>query len=66
MKNIINSSGVISGTFDGEYFYDVNGKMKYRVDNDEVYTLDIPCRLIGHFHGNKFIELNGKIAFTAI
>ncbi|MCP4989225.1 MAG: hypothetical protein GY928_25155 [Colwellia sp.] len=64
MSNIVNSSGVTWGSFDGEYLRNLEGKAIYRVDGDEVYTTDIPCKFIGNFNGSQFIELNGSIAFT--
>jgi len=64
MVNVIDPKGTSCGNFDGEYLYNLEGKTIYRVDGDEVYTTDIPCKYIGSFDGSKFLEANGKLAFT--
>jgi len=37
-KQVYDAKGNHTGTFDGEYVYDLSGKILYRVDNDEVYN----------------------------
>jgi hypothetical protein len=61
---IYDKSGVFKGTFDGEYLYDLEGKMFLRVDGDEVYTMDIPCKYVGVFEQNIITQLDGTLAYT--
>lgn len=61
---IYDKSGVLKGTFDGEYLYDLEDKMFLRVDGDEVYTMDIPCKYIGVFEQNIITQLDGTLAYT--
>ena len=56
------------GYFDGEFFYPL-GSVNFRVDGDEVYSLDKPAKFIGNavkeddiyllkdVHGNTLYEL---------
>lgn len=62
-KQAFDSKGSHIGTFDGEYLYDLNGKMSLRVDDDEVYTTNIPCSYVGAFEENEAISLDGKVLF---
>jgi hypothetical protein len=61
---IYDKSGVLKGTFDGGYLYDLEGKMFLRVDGDEVYTMDIPCKYVGVFEQNIITQLDGTLAYT--
>jgi hypothetical protein len=61
---IYDKSGVLKGTFDGEYLYDLEDKMFLRVDGDEVYTMNIPCKYIGVFEQNIITQLDGTLAYT--
>jgi hypothetical protein len=61
---IYDKSGVLKGTFDGEYLYDLEGKIFLRVDGDEVYTMDIPCKYVGVFEQNIITQLDGTLAYT--
>lgn len=56
------------GHFDGEFFYPT-GSVNFRVDGDEIYSLDMPAKFIGNVvqeddtyllkdvHGNTLYEL---------
>ena len=45
-KQVYDAKGNHTGTFDGEYVYDLSGKILYRVDNDEVYNTIVPCKYL--------------------
>lgn len=54
MKQVISTlSGKTFGTFDGEYIYNKSGAMCYRVDGDEVYNMEIPCKYVGSYENGK-------------
>jgi len=61
---IYDNKGLHKGTFYGQYLYDLEGKMFLRVDGDEVYTLDIPCKYVGVFEDNKIKQLDGLLAYS--
>ena len=56
------------GHFDGEFFYP-EGSVKFRIDGNEIYSLDMPAKFIGNVvkeadvyllkdvHGNILYEL---------
>lgn len=50
------------GHFDGEFFY-TNPPINLRVDGDEVYTRDIPCKFIGTFKNSRIELLDGTVPF---
>lgn len=58
------SSGQHIVTFDGEYLYDFSGNMLLRVDEGEVYDLNIPCNYVGEFSGRSIRNLSGQCIFT--
>ena len=62
-KQAFDSKGNHIGTFDGEYLYDSSGKMSLRVDEDEVYTTNIPCSYVGTFEENEAVALDGNLLF---
>ncbi len=62
-KQAFDSKGSHIGNFDGEYLYDLNGKISLRVDEDEIYTINIPCSYVGTFEENEAIALDGKLLF---
>jgi hypothetical protein len=62
-KQAYDDNGFNIGTFDGEFLYDISGKMKLRVDGDEIYTLEIPCKYIGVYEANEARKLDGSILF---
>lgn len=50
------------GHFDGEFFY-TSPPINLRVDGDEVYTNEIPCRLVGSFNGRRVELLDGSVPY---
>lgn len=57
------AKGAHIGMFDGEYLYDHKGNMELRVDGEEVYTLDTPCKYIANFENGTATSLDGSILF---
>ncbi len=64
-KQAYDANGSHIGTFDGEYLYNSSGKIALRVDGDEVYTTDIPCKYIGTFENYEARKLDGSLLFSA-
>lgn len=62
-KKVLDFNDNIIGVFDGEYYYDLSGRMILRIDGDEIYTLDIPCTYIGIFEKNEAKTIDGKLIF---
>ena len=56
------SDGKNIGHFDGEFFY-TTPAVNLRVDGDEVYTLDMPCKYVGTFEENAIKLLDGSIPY---
>ncbi|MFK3706151.1 hypothetical protein ACI2JR_14580 [Klebsiella sp. NPDC088457] len=52
------------GSIDGDEFIRVQGKPVSRIDDEEIYSLDIPCKLLGYMEGLKGVNLDGSIRFT--
>lgn len=54
------------GYFDGEFFYPP-GSVKYRVDGEEIYSLDMPAQFIGNVVKDEDIyllqDVHGKILY---
>lgn len=44
------------GHFDGEFFYPI-GSLDFRVDGDEIYSLGMPAKFIGHIEKEANIYL---------
>lgn len=51
------------GTFDGEYVYNLSGQMVLRVDDDEIYNMEMPSKYLGVFEGSQATDLKGDILF---
>lgn len=64
-KQAYDASGRCIGTFDGEFLYNMSGNMALRVDGDEVYTTEIPCKYIGVYENNEARTLDGSLLFRA-
>lgn len=62
-KQAYDASGSHIGTFDGEFLYNLSGKITLRVDGEEVYTTEIPCKYIGVYENNEAIKLDGSQLF---
>lgn len=62
-KQAYHANGSHIGTFDGEFLYNMSGKITPRVDGDEVYTTDIPYKYIGVYENNEARKLDGAILF---
>jgi len=63
-KQVYNFEEAHIGTFDGEYIYNLSGETILRIDGDEVYTLEIPTKLIGIVEKNNVIRLDGSLLFS--
>jgi hypothetical protein len=64
-KQAYDANGSHIGTFDGEFLYNMSGKIALRVDGDEVYTTEIPCKYIGAYENNEVRKLDGSLIFRA-
>lgn len=62
-KQVYDAMGRHTGTFDGECVYDHSSKIVLRVDGDEIYNLEIPCKYVGVFEGNQATGFDGAILF---
>lgn len=62
-KQAYDVNGSHIGTFDGEFLYNMSGKIELRVDGDEVYTTETPCKYIGVYEGNEARKLDGSVLF---
>ncbi|WP_147174338.1 hypothetical protein [Pseudomonas sp. SJZ079] len=62
-KQAYDAKGSHIGTFDGEFLYSMSGKIALRVDGDEVYTTEIPCKCIGVYESNEARKLDGSLLF---
>lgn len=62
-KQAYDANGSHIGTFDGEFLYNMSGKIALRVDGDEVYTTDIPCKHIGIYESNEARKPDGALLF---
>ncbi|HDZ38300.1 MAG TPA: hypothetical protein ENH62_08455 [Marinobacter sp.] len=62
-KQAYDANGSHIGTFDGEFLYGMSGKIALRVDGDEVYTTEIPCKYIGVYESNEARRLDGSLLF---
>ena len=63
---VVNGNGVIIGDFDGEFVINNGGSPIYRTDNDEVYSLDVPCKSLGESEGKTVIDLSGLVLFSIV
>lgn len=50
------------GHFDGEFFY-TDPPINLRVDGDEVYTRDIPCKLVGRINSRQIEMQDGSVQY---
>lgn len=66
MQKVVNGNGVIIGDFDGEFVINNGGSPIYRIDNDEVYSLDVPCKFLGELEKNTAIDLSGQVLFSIV
>jgi hypothetical protein len=64
-KQAYDANGSHIGTFDGEFLYNMSGKIALRVDGDEVYTTEIPNKYIGVYENNEARKLDGSLLFRA-
>lgn len=62
-RQVFDADNVNIGTFDGEYIYSRSGAMLYRIDEDEVYTVDLPCKYIAAYEDHQASLLNGTLLF---
>lgn len=62
-KQVYDASGKHTGTFDGEYIYNLSGQMALRVYEDEVYNMEMPCKYVGVFEGEQVTDVSGSILF---
>ncbi|CAI3927254.1 MAG: hypothetical protein Altm2KO_19920 [Alteromonas macleodii] len=62
-KQVYDAKGNHTGTFDGEYVYDLSGKILYRVDNDEVYNTIVPCKYLGSYENGQATKIDGSSLF---
>lgn len=50
------------GHFDGEFFY-TTPQVLLRVNGQEVYTTELPCKFVGYFTGNELKMLDGSTPY---
>lgn len=62
-KQAYDENGNHIGTFDGEYLYSKSGNIALRIDDDKVYTTEIPCKYIGVYENNEARKLDGALLF---
>lgn len=62
-KQVYDSAEKYAGTFDGTYIYNLSGEMILRVDVNEIYSMDMPCKYVGFFDGGQGTNLDGTILF---
>lgn len=62
-KQAYDANGGHIGIFDGEFLYNKSGTIALRVDGNEVYTTDIPCKYIGTYEANEAKRLDGTLLF---
>ena len=62
-KQVYDSKGIHIGTFDGEFINDFSGKTILRVDGDEAYTIEVPCKYIGIYEGGDILKLDSSLLF---
>ncbi|MFZ6843696.1 hypothetical protein [Undibacterium sp. RuTC16W] len=55
---VYNAENKHIGHFDGQLFY-TSPKVDLKVDGEEVYTLEMPCKLIGYYKNNSIALLDG-------
>jgi len=59
------ADGRLLGSVIGDEFVrSVANKLLYRIDGQEVYTLDTPAKLLGVVEGGRGVGLDGKVLFT--
>ena len=54
------------GRIDEDEFVRNGPNLLYRIDGDEVYSMDPPGQLIGYFNGNTAKTLNGRLIFFIV
>ena len=62
-KQAYDAVGSHIGIFDGEYLYNLSGEVILRVDGNEIYSMDIPCKCLGTLEGGEASDLNGILLF---
>ncbi|WP_299263714.1 4-fold beta flower protein [uncultured Psychrosphaera sp.] len=62
-KQVYDASGKHTGIFDGEYVYNLSGQVVLRVDEDEIYNMEMPCKYVGVFEGVQATDLKGAVLF---
>ncbi len=62
-KQAYDVNGSHIGTFDGEFFYNKAGIITLRVDSNEIYTTEIPCKYIGVYEDNEARKFDGSLLF---
>ncbi len=62
-KQVYDASEKHTGTFDGEYVYNLSGQKVLRIDDDEIYNMEMPCKYVGVFEGNQATDLKGAVLF---
>jgi hypothetical protein len=65
-KQVYDVNGIHIGTFDGEFINDFSGKTILRVDGDEAYTIEVPCKYFGIHEENEILRLDGTILIKAV
>lgn len=64
MKQVYSRDGDHIGTFDGEYVYTLaSQKIIWRIDEDEVYTNEVPCMYVGELLGDTATAIDGSVLF---
>lgn len=59
------ADGRLLGSVIGDEFVrSTANKLLYRIDDQAVYSLDIPTKLLGFIEGERAVGMDGRVLFT--
>jgi hypothetical protein len=62
-KQVYNASGKYTGIFDCHYVYNLLGQIVLRVDIEEAYHMEVPCKYVGVYEDKQATDLSGSTLF---